>query len=82
MSQVRLKDGAQVRFDTDSRGKLFSDHVDLQQGSARIWDYSANASGLNIQAEGDSSATVTMKGNVVEVAALTGDMFKCGRNQR
>jgi hypothetical protein len=73
-SQVRLKDGAQVRFDLDSRGTLFSDHVDLQQGSARISDYSANANGLSVRASGDSSANVTMKGKVVEVAALTGNV--------
>src|SRR5277367_4885196 len=27
VSQVRLKDGAQVNFNSDSRGKVFSDHV-------------------------------------------------------
>jgi len=73
-SQVRLKDGAQVRFDLDSRGTLFSDHVDLQQGSARISDYSANANGLSVRATGDSSANVIMKGKVVEIAALTGNV--------
>jgi len=73
-SQVRLKDGAQVRFDLDSRGTLFSDHVDLKQGTARISDYSANANGLSVRASGDSSASVTMKGKVVEVAALTGNV--------
>jgi hypothetical protein len=73
-SQVRLKDGSQVRFDLESRGTLFSDHVDLQQGSARISDYSANANGLNVRASGDSSANVTMKGKVVEIAALTGNV--------
>jgi|GEM_PF-2418148 len=73
-SQVRLKDGAQLRLDAESRGKLFSDHVDLQQGGARISGYAANASGLNVRAEGTSSATVTMKGNVVEIAALTGNV--------
>ena len=73
-SQVRLKDGAQVRFDLDSRGTLFSDHIDLQQGSARISDYSANANGLSVRASGDASANVTMKGKVVEIAALTGNV--------
>jgi hypothetical protein len=73
-SQVRLKDGAQVRFDLGSRGTLFSDHVDLQQGTARISDYSANANGLSVRASGASSANVTMKGKVVEVAALTGNV--------
>lgn len=73
-SQVRLKDGAQVRLESDSLGTVFADHVDLKQGSARIWDYSANASGLSVRAEADSSASVTMKGKVVEVAALTGNV--------
>jgi hypothetical protein len=73
-SQVQLKDGAQVRFASDSRGRIFSDHVDLQQGSAKISDFSANASGLKIQATGDSSANVSLKGNVVEVAAITGEV--------
>jgi hypothetical protein len=73
-SQVRMKDGAQVRFDSDSRGKLFSDHVDLQQGTARISAYSANANGLSVRAAGDSTASVSIKGNVIEVAALAGDV--------
>jgi hypothetical protein len=73
-SQVRLKDGAQVRLDPDSRGKVFSDHVDLQQGSARISRYTANAGGLSIRAEGKSAASVTIKGKAVEVAALTGSV--------
>jgi hypothetical protein len=73
-SQVRLKSGAQVRFDLDSRGTLFTDHVDLQQGSARISDFAASASGLNVRAMGDSSASVTMKDKVVQIAALTGSV--------
>lgn len=73
-SQVRLKDGAQVRFESDSRGKLFRDHMDLQQGAAKIEDYSAIANGLSIHADGKSSASVSVKGKVVEVAALTGDV--------
>lgn len=73
-SQVRLKDGAQVRLESDSRGQLYSDHVDLKQGTAKIWDYSANANGLNVRTDANSSASVTMKGQVVEVAALTGNV--------
>lgn len=71
-SQVRLKDGAQIRFAEDSRGKLYLDHVDLEKGSANISGYSANALGLRVRADANGSATVTMKGNAIEVAALTG----------
>jgi hypothetical protein len=73
-SQVRLKDGAEVRFAADSRGKLFTDHVALEKGKAQIIDYAASVRGLSIKAEGKSSATVSMKGDVVEVAALSGNV--------
>ncbi len=74
-SQVRLNDGAQLRLASDSRGTVFSDHVDLQKGSANITGYSANASGLNVRADGKASATISMRDQgVVEIAALTGDV--------
>lgn len=74
-SQVRLKDGAQLRLASDSKGTVYTDHLDLQRGSARITGYAANASGLTVRAEGKSSASVSMRNQgVVEIAALTGDV--------
>jgi len=74
-SQVRLNDGARLRLASDSRGTVFSDHVDLQKGSASITGYSANANGLNVRADGQASATVSMRDQgVVEIAALTGSV--------
>jgi len=74
-SQVHLKGGAQLRLASDSRGTVFSDHVDLQKGSASITGYSANASGLNVRADGKASAAISMRDQgVVEIAALTGDV--------
>jgi hypothetical protein len=73
-AQVRLKDGAQVSLQRDSRGKLFSDHIELLQGSARISGYSANANGLKVEADGASSASVSMHGRTVEVASLAGNI--------
>jgi hypothetical protein len=74
-SQVRLNDGAQLRLASDSAAKVFTDHVDLQRGSASITGYTANTSGLSIRAEGKSSASVSMRDQgVVEIAALTGDV--------
>ena len=74
-SQVRLNGGAQLRLATSSRGTIFADHVDLQRGTARIAGYSANASGLNVRADGNSSATVSMRDQgVVQIAALTGNV--------
>lgn len=74
-SQVRLNDGARLRLASDSRGTVFSDHVDLQKGSANIAGYSANAIGLNVRADGKASATISMLDQgVVEIAALTGSV--------
>jgi hypothetical protein len=74
-SQVRLNGGAQLRLSTSSRGTVFADHIDLQKGTARIAGYSANASGLSVRADGNSSATVSMRDQgVVQIAALTGNV--------
>ena len=74
-SQIRLNDGARLQLASDSRGKVYSDHVDLQKGSARIAGYTASANGLSVRADGAASATVQMRDKgVVEVAALTGSV--------
>jgi len=74
-SQVRLNGGAQLKLASDSRGTVYSDHVDLQKGSANITGYSANANGLNVRADGKASAAISMRDQgVVEIAALTGNV--------
>ena len=73
-SQVHFKDGSQLRLDADSRARLYTDHVDLQRGSVKISDYAAKANGLSVKAGDGSSANVTVKGKVIEVAALTGSV--------
>lgn len=74
-SQIRLNGGAQLRLASDSRGKVYSDHIDLQKGSASIAGYSANASGLSVRADGSASATISMRDQgVVEVASLNGSV--------
>lgn len=74
-SQVRLNGGAQLRLASDSRGTVYSDHVNLQKGSASIKGYSANANGLTVRADGKASAAISMhdKGEV-QIAALTGNV--------
>jgi hypothetical protein len=74
-SQVRLNGGAKLQLASDSRGTVFSDHVVLQKGIANITGYSANASGLNVRADGKASASISMREQgVVEIAALTGSV--------
>lgn len=75
VSQVRLNGGAQLRLASDSKVTVYSDHVDLKKGSAKITGYSANASGLSVRADGTASAAISMRGQgVVEIASLTGDV--------
>jgi len=71
-AQVRLNGGAKLQFGNSSKAQLFSDHVDLQQGSARFSGLSANANGLRILPDANSSANVELRGKVVQVAAVTG----------
>jgi hypothetical protein len=74
-SRVRLTGGADLRLASDSRGTVFSDHVDLERGSARIAGYRANAKGLSVRADGSSSATISMRAQgVVEIASLNGNV--------
>jgi hypothetical protein len=70
ISQIELKGGARVRLAANSRGKLFKDSLDLEKGSARIWNFAANANGLTVRSEG--TAAISLQGKVVEVAALEG----------
>jgi hypothetical protein len=71
-SQIRLKDGGRVLFSPDSRGQLYSDRLVLEKGSARIANYAADASGLKITPDADASAAISLRGSVVEVAAING----------
>jgi hypothetical protein len=71
-TSIRLMGGGRAIFGSASRGTLYKDRLILQQGSARIAGYSAIANSLKVNAEGDSSAAVSLRGKVVEVAALTG----------
>ena len=73
-TKVRFNSGAQLQLGSESRGKLYSDRVVLEKGSARIDGYSANANGLKITADSSSSASVSLQGATVQVAALTGNV--------
>lgn len=73
-AQVHMKDGAELSLLKESRGKLFSDHIDLERGSAHVTGYSVNANGLKVEADSTASASVSMHGKVVEVASLYGNV--------
>jgi hypothetical protein len=73
-TSVRLKNGARLTFAPDSRGSLSSDRLLLEQGSVRIAGYSVNANNLKIKVDHSSSATISIKGQVVTVTASDGNV--------
>jgi hypothetical protein len=73
-AEVRMTGGAQLQFGVSSTAKLYSDHIDLQRGSARTSGLSVNANGLRISPDANGSARVALTGKVVQIAALTGNV--------
>lgn len=71
-SQVRLKDGTQIRFAADSAGRVYKDHLELQGGSASVSGNAAVANGLSVRPEAGAAATLTVQGKTLEVAAVSG----------
>jgi hypothetical protein len=76
-ADVRLSKGAAIMMSASSRGKLYSDHVVLEQGESELSassPFQLQAFGLSvIPNEANSRGLVTLKeGNTVEVASLSG----------
>jgi hypothetical protein len=74
---LEFSSGTRFTFGSDSRGRVFGDHVVLEQGQGRLEKTSGfrvQARGLTIQPEtGNSTGRVVLAGNVkVQVAAVTG----------
>jgi hypothetical protein len=73
-ASIRFSGGGRAMFGVDSRGTVYSDHLVLDQGSARIVGYSATANTLRISAIGNASASLLLTGKVVRVTALAGNV--------
>jgi hypothetical protein len=76
-ADLRLNKGTAITLSTDSRGKLFSDHLVLQQGEGEVvasTPFQLEANGLRvIPNDPNSRGVVSLKaGNTVEVASLNG----------
>lgn len=71
-SQIRLKNGGQLRLGANSRAKIFGDHAALEKGSASVSGVEAVANGLRVRPETSAMATVTVGEGVLQVASVTG----------
>lgn len=76
--EFSLENGVHLRLSPGSAGKVFSDHVVLEQGSVRVGHFNAytvDAGQLQIQAtDPGAQAVVRMTNNLVEVASLGGGL--------
>lgn len=77
-ASIRLNSGAQVILGADSRGMLSHGRLVLELGSAKTAGYSVNANHLNISVDHSSSASVSLHGKAVEVAAVSGNIHVFG----
>lgn len=78
-SQVMLANGVDVTLATRSSGRVFADHVVLENGAVKVsrfdGDFSVNVRSLAVQSESpESQAIVRTHGNTVEVASLGGTL--------
>lgn len=77
-SDLHLQNGVTVRLATRSAGTVYSDHVVLREGAARVdnfSDYTIEARQLQIQAESPAAqALVRLAGKTVEVASIGGTL--------
>ncbi|MDQ6665715.1 MAG: hypothetical protein M3Z23_15150 [Acidobacteriota bacterium] len=75
-SRLQLQNGASVQLASDSRGKVFSNRLILEKGTTQFRTskgYEIDALTLKIAGtEANSSARVSMRGPVIQVAALNG----------
>ena len=72
-SRVRLTDGAELRLAADSRGTVFSDHVDLEKGNARIAAIRRTQKN-RAYARKAFRRTLMRSEGIVQIAALTGNV--------
>jgi hypothetical protein len=76
--EISLENGVNLRLSPGSAGKVFRDHVVVEQGSIRIGHfngYTVEAGQLHIEAaDSRAQAVVRMTNNVVEVASVGGGL--------
>ncbi len=78
VSRLQLNNGVRVVLASDSRGKVYRDRLVLERGATQVTapgKYGVAADFLRITGtDGNSSATVAMRGQTVEVASIQGTM--------
>jgi hypothetical protein len=75
---VSLETGVNVRLSPQSRGTVFSDHIVIDEGSARVENfgaYTVNAKQIQVQAaDASAQAVIRIGENTVEIASIGGNL--------
>jgi ferric-dicitrate binding protein FerR (iron transport regulator) len=76
-SRLQLKNGSSVQLSTSSRGKIYQDRLVLEKGGTQVQSakpFSVDTPFVKVSGAENSSAKVSMHGNTVQVASLTGTL--------
>lgn len=70
LSQVEMRHGVRLRLAPHSRGRLFRNRFDLEEGAARAWRFTVQVIGLTVRSDG--IASVSLDDGAVDIAAIEG----------
>jgi hypothetical protein len=76
-SRLQLKNGSSVQLSSETRGKIYQDRLVLEKGGTQVQTakpFSVDTPFLKVSGSENSSAKVSMHGNTVQVASLTGTL--------
>lgn len=76
-SRLQLKNGASVQLSSETRGKIYQDRLVLEKGITKVQaskPFEVDTPYLRVSGTENSSAQVSMRGQTVQVASLTGTL--------
>lgn len=76
-SRLQLRNGASVQLSSDTKGKIFQDRLVLEKGGTKVQaakPFQVDTPYVKISGSENSSAQVSMHGQTVQVASLTGTL--------
>jgi hypothetical protein len=76
-SRLQLKNGSSVQLSSETRGKIYQDRLVLEKGGTQVQTakpFSVDTPFVKVSGSENSSAKISMHGNTVQVASLTGTL--------
>jgi hypothetical protein len=76
-SRLQLKNGSSVQLASETRGQIYQDRLVLEKGGTQVHSatpFSVDTPFIKVSGSENSSAKVSLRGNIVQVASLTGTL--------